>query len=160
MLRLSAFSDLWSCKGPKEKYLCLICLVYFKMRRKRNAVTRMFDTQGHPHPLLLHYLLCFSLHLLCCLTLTASMDACLRCSHNRVLCDLWRKTTFCFGYTNKSVSGFPRERINLIILGTCYACSRAILVIQSHNSDLWKMNRGYCQEASLFSDKVVRNYFN
>lgn len=88
------------------------------------------------------------------------MDACLSRTDNRVLGDLWRKTTFCSGYTNKSMSRFPRERINLIILGTYCACSRAILVIQSYNGDLWKMNRGYCQEASLFSDKVVRNYFN
>lgn len=55
---------------------------------------------------------------------------------------------------------FPQEIINLIILGTSHACSRAILVIQSHNADLWNMNGGYCREASLFSDKVVKNYFN
>lgn len=100
------------------------------------------------------------LDLLCCSTLTASIDPCLRCLDNCVLCDLWRKTTFCYGYTNESISSFPRERINLIILGTYCACSRAILVIQSHNEHLWKMNSRHCQEASLFSDKVVRNYFN
>lgn len=64
------------------------------------------------------------------------MDACLSCLDNRMLCDLWRKTTFWYGYTNKSMSIFPRERINLIILGTYYACSKAILVIQSYNGDL------------------------
>lgn len=136
------------------------CLVDFRMSRKTNVVTRLFDSQGHPPLLLFHYLICFLLHLLCYLTFTTSVDACLSCSDNRVLCDLWRKTTFCYGYTNKSMSRFPRERINLIILGTYYACSKAILVIQSYNGDLWKMNRGYCQKASLFSDKVVRNYFN
>lgn len=57
------------------------------------------------------------------------------------------------------MSRFPKERINLIILGTYCACSGAILVIQSYNGDLWKMNRGHCREASLFSDKVVKNYF-
>lgn len=129
------------------------------MSRKTNVVTRLFHTQGHPHPLIHHYLICFFLHFLCCVTLTASMDACFS-SDNRVLCDLWRKTTFCYSYTNKSVSRFPWERINLIILGTYSACSRAILVIQSYNGDLCTINRGYCQEASLFSDKVVRNYFN
>lgn len=74
--------------------------------------------------------------LLCFLTLS-SMDACL------TLHDLWWKTTFCYDCTNKSMSRFPRERINLIMLGTYYACtyyacSGAILVIQSHNGSLWK----------------------
>lgn len=58
------------------------------------------------------------------------------CTDNRVLCDLCKKTTFCYGYTNKSMSGFPTDWINLIIVGTYYAYSKAILVIQSYNGDL------------------------
>lgn len=52
------------------------------------------------------------------------------------------------------------EKNNVIILGTYYACSKAILVIQSHNGDLWEMNGAYCHKWSLFFDKVVKNYFN
>ena len=48
-------------------------------------------------------------------------------------------------WLHKQVSRFPRERINLITLGTYNAYSRAILVIESYNGDLCKINRGYCQ---------------
>lgn len=49
--------------------------------------------------------------LICYLILTASMDACFGSSDNRVLCDLWRKTTFCYGHTNKWVDFLGQELI-------------------------------------------------
>ena len=74
-------------------------------------------------------------------------------SNNRVLHDLWGKHFVMAAQT--TWWGDFSERTNVIILGTFCAYSKAILVIQSHNGDLWEMNRLHCQKGRLFLIRLL-----
>ena len=99
------FTSLKDCKKTLFSQLFGI----FQAKQKNEWSHEAVDSYGYLHPLLVHYLICLFLNRLCYLALTPSMDACFRCSGNRVLCNLWRKTTFCYGYTNKSLDFQGKE---------------------------------------------------
>lgn len=103
------------------------CLACSRMSRKTNAITRLFLSRLSPSTT---FSLCFALLLPSSAFLfgVLGVNGCLFQMFSRWLCNLWRKTTFLL-WLHKQVIRFPGVEINLIILGTYYACSTAILVI-------------------------------